>query len=474
VRSDLKRHAEKLEREKGKFMSSIKKREREVKSNGKATARKANRQSEARVLSLETGRATKRGPHNLADVAIQGEPASLLTSLAGTPDLVCLSHLRWDFVFQRPQHLFTRCAQERRVFFIEEPIFDDGPIRMDVSKREDGLHVVVPHLTHDLFGDVARDAILQGLIDRLFKEYGIEEHVLWYYTPMAMSFTRHLNPVAVIYDCMDELSAFKGAPPALRFHEAELFNRADLVFTGGQSLYEAKRKQHRSVHAFPSSIDVKHFGQARHITDEPADQKDIPHPRLGFFGVIDERLDIELVRGLAEARPDWHLVIIGPVVKISEEDLPRRENIHYLGGKSYKELPAYLAGWDVAMLTFARNESTRFISPTKTPEYLAAGKPVVSTSIRDVVRPYGQLELVRIADSVEDFARACEAAMKDDRQEHVRRVDQFLARTSWDKTWEEMRELIDEVVAERLATRAGGGRSTAAAAVAAAAGGASV
>ncbi len=205
---------------------------------------------------------------------------------------------------------------------------------------------------------------------------------------MAIAFTRHLQPQAVVYDCMDELSAFQGASPTLKNYEAELFSRADLVFTGGQSLYESKVNQHPNVYAFPSSVDVPHFGQARNL-QEPADQAHIPHPRLGFFGVIDERMDIELLAGIAEARPDWHLVIIGPVVKIDPATLPQHENIHYLGGRDYKQLPAYLAGWDLAMLPFARNESTRFISPTKTPEYLAAGRPVVSTSIRDVVRPYG-------------------------------------------------------------------------------------
>jgi UDP-galactopyranose mutase len=458
-------------------MSSIKK-QREVKPGVKSTTRNNKLKSKAEVVALETPRTGKRGASKLTgDLDRTSEFESWMDSLPGAPDLVCLSHLRWDFVYQRPQHLFSRCAKERRVFFIEEPVFDDGPIRMDVSQREDGLHVVVPHLTHET-GDEARDAVLQELLDGLFKDYRVREHILWYYTPMAMSFTRHLEPVAVVYDCMDELSAFKGAPPALRFHEAELFNRADLVFTGGQSLYEFKRKQHRSVHAFPSSIDVKHFAQARKITEDPADQKDIPHPRLGFFGVIDERLDIELIKDLAEARPDWHLVIIGPVVKINEADLPRRENIHYLGGKSYKELPTYLAGWDVALLTFARNESTRFISPTKTPEYLAAGKPVVSTSIRDVIRPYEQLKLVRIADSVEDFTGAVEAAMKDNLKAHMQRVDAFLARNSWDRTWEEMRELIEEAVASRRAgasvSQAGSASQTAIggrAAAAAAAGG---
>jgi UDP-galactopyranose mutase len=293
------------------------------------------------------------------------------------------------------------------------------------------------------------------MIDRLFAEHQIREYVLWYYTPMALGWTRHLKPVATVYDCMDELSAFRNAPRALRDREAELFRRADLVFTGGQSLYEAKRDQHQNVYAFPSSIDRAHFAEARKPMDDPADQANIPHPRMGFFGVVDERFDIELLDGISEARPDWHFVIIGPVVKIDEADLPRRENIHYLGGKSYKELPAYLAGWDVAALLFARNESTRFISPTKTPEYLAAGKPVVSTSIRDVVRPYGKLELVRIADNVADFVKAAaEIGMDEQADDSVwlARVDEFLSKISWDRTWGEMAELIGEVAASRRAT----------------------
>ncbi|HEX8474727.1 MAG TPA: glycosyltransferase family 1 protein [Pyrinomonadaceae bacterium] len=369
-------------------------------------------------------------------------------------DLVCLSHLRWNFVYQRPQHLLGRCAKERRVFFVEEPILGEGPLRLDVTQSEEGVYVVVPHLPEGLLSDVAVEAVQQALIDRLFAEHNIREHILWYYTPMALGFTRHLKPLAVVYDCMDELSAFKNAPRALRDREAELFRRADLVFTGGQTLYEAKRHQHANVHAFPSSIDCAHFAKARDWKDEPADQANIPHPRLGFFGVIDERFDLELLDGVAAARPDWQFVIIGPVVKINPEDLPRHANIHYLGGKSYKELPAYLAGWDVAALLFARNESTRFISPTKTPEYLAAGKPVVSTSIRDVVRPYGELGLVRIADSVADFIVAAAEIGMDERVEDaawLRRVDEFLAKNSWDITWARMSELIEGVVTRRVA-----------------------
>ncbi len=365
----------------------------------------------------------------------------------GTPDhdardLICLSHLRWDFVYQRPQHLLSRCAQRRRVFFVEEPIFGEGPISVDISRRDCGVWVVVPHLPTTLSPEQV-DAAQKSLLDFLMNKYDINDCILWYYTPMALGFSRHLKPAATIYDCMDELSAFKGASPALRLREAELFNRADHVFTGGQSLYEAKRDQHKSVHAFPSSIDAGHFAQARQAQDDPADQANIPHPRLGFFGVIDERMDIELIGRIAELRPDWHLVMIGPVVKIDPAHLPQRENIHYIGGKSYNELPSYLAGWDVAMLPFAINESTRFISPTKTPEYLAAGKPVVSAPIRDVVRPYGEKNLVRIAGTAEEFISAAEELMSNDNAaEWLASVDTFLANDSWDNTWERMNRLI--------------------------------
>ncbi|MEJ6482256.1 UDP-galactopyranose mutase [Nostoc punctiforme UO1] len=367
-----------------------------------------------------------------------------------TPDIVCLSHLRWNFVYQRPQHLLSRCAQGKRVFFIEEAIFSEEPLaRLDVNQDSNGVVVVVPHLPQGL-SEEAINADLQVLINNLFAEHNINKYICWYYTPMAIAFTRHLQPQAVVYDCMDELSAFQGASPTLKNYEAELFSRADLVFTGGQSLYESKVNQHPNVYAFPSSVDVPHFGQARNL-QEPEDQAHIPHPRLGFFGVIDERMDIELLAGIAEARPDWHLVIIGPVVKIDPANLPQHENIHYLGGRDYKQLPAYLAGWDLAMLPFARNESTRFISPTKTPEYLAAGRPVVSTSIRDVVRPYGESKLVRIADTVSEFVTAAELAMQEDTpaSEWLSRVDVFLEKISWDRTWASMMKLIDSAIAAR-------------------------
>jgi UDP-galactopyranose mutase len=360
-----------------------------------------------------------------------------------TPDVVCLSHLRWNFVFQRPQHLLTRCARDHRVFFVEEPVIDRSSTTPYLHVNQCGpVTVVVPHLPETL-PDNQRDQAQRELLDQLLEREQIVDFLLWYYTPMALAFTRHLSPRAIVYDCMDELSAFQGASALLKERERELMARATLVLTGGHSLYEAKRHQHSNIHPFPSSVDVAHFGQARISPVDPPDQAGLPRPRLGYVGVIDERMDIPLLAGIAAARPAWHFVMVGPVVKIDPASLPRRANIHYLGPKRYEELPHYVGGWDVALMPFARNEATRFISPTKTPEYMAAGKPVVSTSIRDVVRPYGQKGLVRIADDVASFVEACADAMAEDSGRRITRADGFLRHTSWDGTWTRIRVLID-------------------------------
>jgi len=369
------------------------------------------------------------------------------------PDIVCLSHLRWDFVYQRPQHLMSRSACERRVFFVEEPVFGAAAPRLDISRRDCGVVVAAPHLPGGL--DDAEIAAMEQslLLGELFLEHNISDYILWYYTPMAVAFTWHLEPLAIVYDCMDELSAFKFAPPGLKQREAELLSCADVVFTSGYSLYEAKRHLHPNIHPFPNGVDPEHFREARNKIADPDDQAGIGRPRLGFYGVIDERLDQELLAGVADARPDWRLLMIGPVVKIDPAELPRRPNIHYLGRKDYKDLPAYLSGWDIAMAPFARNESTRYISPIKTLEYLAAGVPTIFTSICDVAHPYGQQGLVKIADTPAEFVAAAEHLMGPginyDYAAWLNQVDETLSSNSWDTTWARMMRLIDLTVKKR-------------------------
>lgn len=364
-----------------------------------------------------------------------------------TPDLVVFSHLRWDFVFQRPQHLLTRTARLRRVFFVEEPVIEasDFTPTLAMTPRDSGVQVVLPRLPGGLTRQQT-DVLLQELLNTFMRQRVASRFISWYYTPMALAFTRGLKPLAVVYDCMDELSNFKGAPPELCTLEDELLRRADVVFTGGISLYEHKSAKHRNIHPFPSSVDTAHFGTARSTLSQPSVQQSIPRPRLGYAGVIDERFDVELVRAIAHQRPDWQFVLIGPVVKIDPDLLPRGPNIHYLGSQPYADLPAFLAGWDVALLPFARNEATRFISPTKTPEYLAAGLSVVSTSIRDVVRGYGECGLASIADEPEDFVTAIETALaRHDEPRRRDRADAVLAGMSWDRTHDAMWRVIESV-----------------------------
>jgi glycosyltransferase involved in cell wall biosynthesis len=358
------------------------------------------------------------------------------------PLLLCLSHLRWDFVFQRPQHLMTRAAARYRVVFFEEPEFvAAGPTELHLSTRADDLIVARPRLS---LADAAnpQDAS-RRLVDALLARVDRRDMIAWYYTPMALSFTSHLDTRLVVYDNMDELSSFRGAPRGLLDLEEALLARADLVFTGGVSLYEAKKHRHARVHAFPSSIDAAHFRVARGRMDEPADQAAIARPRLGFFGVVDERMDLGLVDRVAASRPAWQLVMLGPTAKIDPADLPRRPNIHWLGMKRYEELPAYLAHWDVGFMPFAINEATRYISPTKTPEFLAAGVPVVSTPIADVVRPYGENGLVAIARDAAEAVAAAERLIGRRSSAWLKRVDAHLAGTSWDGTWSRMNRLIE-------------------------------
>lgn len=368
-------------------------------------------------------------------------------------DLLCFSHLRWNFVYQRPQHLLSRFANYTRVFFIEEPIFHDAEDKLHINEAMKNVFVVVPHFKHgcDEQQVIAKQ---KDMLTNLVSVMEISNYFSWYYTPMALPFTDHLEPKMVVYDCMDELSAFKFAPVALKENEKILLQKADVVFTGGYSIYEAKKNAHHSIYPFPSSIDKEHFAAARTITNDPVDQENIPHPRFGFYGVIDERFDIDMIAGAAAARPDWQFVLIGPVVKIDPETLPKFSNIHYLGGKSYKELPEYLAGWDVAIIPFAMNESTRYISPTKTPEYLAAGKPVISTPIRDVVSPYGDNKLVHIASDAKQFVRQGEAILKrKNARRWLNKVDAFLDGNSWDRTWSQMAKHIESKMSARTAVR---------------------
>ena len=352
-------------------------------------------------------------------------------------------------MFQRPQHLMSRFAAQSNVLFWEEPHHVAELKAPDLHVEtcaQTGVTVITPQLPAGMPREQECEVLKQLLDLYLAGEPG--PFIRWYYTPMMLPFSEHVMADCIIYDCMDELANFKGAPPELLPLEQRLLSQADLVFTGGYSLYEAKRDKHPAVYPFPSSVDAQHFAKAR--LTRPAN--DDGRPRLGFYGVVDERMDVELLAALADARPEWVLEIIGPVVKISEDDLPRRENLRFLGGRSYEDLPACVAGWDVALMPFAINDATRFISPTKTPEYLAAGKPVVSTPIADVIRHYGDIEAVKIAPRGEAFIVACDEALELARGngQWLREADQLLAGMSWDKSFQQMDRLIKDALSRSV------------------------
>jgi UDP-galactopyranose mutase len=367
--------------------------------------------------------------------------------------LLVFSHLRWNFVYQRPQHLLTRLAQRWPVIYIEEPVPGAATDYLELIDAAEGVEVWRPHLRSVEYGmHGANETVFRRLVLAAVKARGISSYGVWFYTPMAMFMAASLEPQCTIYDCMDELSMFKGAPSQLMQQERALFDSADVVFTGGRSLYEAKRALHDNVHCFPSSVDARHF--SRPVADHPL-QAALARPRVGYCGVIDERIDIDLLVGMAALRPQWQIVMVGPTAKIDPDALPRPPNIHWMGQQDYQALPAFIQGWDVCLLPFALNDSTRFISPTKTLEYLASGRPAVSTAIRDVRETYDRVVEIR-ADAA-GFVEACEALMQRDESQRLasdRAVQAILAGTSWDATAASMEQRIEAALSASAPARA--------------------
>lgn len=366
--------------------------------------------------------------------------------------IIVFSHLGWDFVYQRPQHLLSRLSNHYRIHFIEEPRHGEGEPHFDIKQPLSNLTVYTPVTpARDPHFSDEQMPYLRKLVRQLAAD--VPSAMAWLYTPMAMPLLEELRPERVIYDCMDELSAFKNAPPQLLEREAALFRVADIVFTGGPSIYQAKKDRHHNVHCFPSSVDVSHFRLALDRNIAHPSQRHLPRPRLGFYGVIDERLDVDIVAAMAAAHPEWQIVMAGPIhSKIDAAILPQQPNIHYMGQQPYSTLPQFLAAWDVCLMPFAMNESTRYISPTKSLEYMAAELPIVSTPVKDVVDLHS--DVVAIADGPDAFIASCEAALamaEEEMRQRVFKMREKLSRTSWNNTADSMRQLLDRLAADSAA-----------------------
>jgi len=388
--------------------------------------------------------------------------ASSASTLGPDVGLVVHSHLRWDFVWQRPQQLLSRIAATNSVLFVEEPVFlDDIPApALRLSTPNAGVTRVVPHVPSNLAGDydgVAR--VVRSLLESLLTSQDVAPRfvrvVQWFYTPMpAPVMLGAFNEVAVVYDCMDELAQFRFAPSDIGAREQLLLAQADVVFTGGYRLFESKKRYHGNTHFFGCGVDARHFGSARlPETEVPADAAGLPYPVFGYFGVIDERLDYSLIGALASARPDATVLMVGPLAKVDPRELPQAKNIHWLGQRDYADLPRYVKAFDVCLMPFALNEATQFINPTKTLEYMAAGKPIVSTAVADVVRNFSPI--VRVATDSDEFVRAVSDAAAEPDESLIAAGLKKAAASTWEAIVERMREIVaSAIVSDAGAERA--------------------
>ena len=350
--------------------------------------------------------------------------------------LVVLSHLRWTFVWQRPQHIISRLARDRRTWFVEEPVacdVDAPRLRTEDHGAVTRVWLEVPGEGHVGF-DARCAASYADAVRQLLGES--TDRTVWLYTPMALDMAGALRPSTLVYDVMDDLASFKGAPAELRLRHRQALRQADVVFTGGRSLHRGVLPHRpKGTHLFPSGVEPEHYAPASAL--RPAQR---PAPVAGYVGVIDERVDLDLLGGLADALPDWEIQVVGPVAKIDADSLPQAPNLHYPGSAPYSRLPEVMAGFDVALMPFALNEATRSISPTKTLEYFAAGLPVVSTRVPDVVADHGAH--VHLADDGPGFAAACHRARR--RPSTARtEIDAVVRRHTWDSIAARMSGLLD-------------------------------
>lgn len=351
-------------------------------------------------------------------------------------DMIVFCHLRWQFVYQRPQHIISRMAKTMKTLFIEEPLYDS-------ENKNPGNLIIIDSMHHILQPNVKDIESIAGIFSAYVKNRNIS--VGWFYSAGFSPLLEQINFETVVYDCMDELSLIKNAPTHLINQEKYLIAHADIFFTGGKSLYEIKKSLHNNVHCFPSSVDESHFAKALNGIAIPDDIASIQSPIVGYHGVIDERIDLELLHETALKLPNMSFVMIGPLVKIKETDLPKESNIHYLGMKSYDELPNYLKAFDVAMMPFALNDATKYISPTKTLEYMAAGKPIISTKITDVVRDYSIC--VSLIETADEFCEAITHLFdKTDRMSLEMEYCKILEKTSWNATADKMKLIIETYV----------------------------
>jgi glycosyltransferase involved in cell wall biosynthesis len=376
---------------------------------------------------------------------------------ASSYPIIVHCHLCWDWVWQRPQQFISRLSDRHQILFVEtigpDPQLSSPLARFHVPENFPNVHVLRLQFPSWRWSDAAFvDRERRRLVQEFVNGPGagrFENPVQWFYDPMAVpSFAGHMDEIATVYDCMDELSKFRTAPPEIKSRERDLLARADVVFTGGYKMWEAKTPFNDNCHFYGCGVDVGHFGKARAPqTEIPGDLASVRKPALGYFGVVDERMDYELIARMADANPDWSIVMVGPALKVESSTLPRRANIHWLGQKAYADLPAYCKGFDVCLMPFAMNEATEFINPTKALEYMAAGRPIVSSAVPDVVRNFGSV--VKVAKSHDQFIRLCRQAVERPDADGIGRGLKMAAANSWESIVARLENHIGEALLKK-------------------------
>jgi UDP-galactopyranose mutase len=369
--------------------------------------------------------------------------------MSGVPDLICFSCVPWDFIYHRPQHLMTRFAKHFRVIYVEPPAYGEGHPSYELSYPKENIISVKLRLPAGLPEEQAAN-VQQEKLAQFLNDLQVKHYVFWYYSPVALTFTNAFQPVLKVYDCMTEFPYAQDGID-VRALEDSLLRQADFVFTAGPSLHETRRSFNQNTYCLPGSVDIDHFYGARYYHADPAEQAKIPHPRIGFAGVIDDRIDFTLLKAVALRKPEWHLVLLGPIVGLKKSDLPELSNLHFIEKKSYEELPGYISGWNITMLPFAHTDATRFINPLQATEFLAAGKPVIAAPVIDIIRTYGNRGLIQIAGTPEEFVRVANTHFTSrDKTEWNDHVAEFLSLNSWDKTWQRMMDMIWPRVRENM------------------------
>lgn len=398
--------------------------------------------------------------------AVLSEPSPTPPSAASPPPLLVHSHLRWDFVWQRPQQMLARLAARAPVYFVEEPVaVAEARAHLVVTTPTPGVTRILPVLPRGATssGATSSDHDLHLVAELLCQLFGPDGALAggargatqWFYSPMSAPvmlgrLAEHLRTGAVVYDCMDELRNFRYAPPDLGRREQQLLRRADLVLAGGHRLWQARARVHANAHFIGCGVDVAHFAAGREVA-RPTDLGPVDRPVMGYYGVIDERLDYELIDQLARAHPEATVAMVGPVVKVDPDALPAAENLRWLGARAYAELPAYSAAFAVCLMPFALNAATAYINPTKALEYMAAGRPVVSTAVPDVLHHFRPV--ARVGHTRTEFVAEAGRALRDPRPDLLAMGRQWAEANTWEAIVARVERLLAAV--ERAGAQGG-------------------